>query len=296
MDGANNMVRGLLLMMGVLVMVDGNASQAAPVSMGQAQAALDKNDFKAALPILLPLAQSGDAKAQYNLGVMYAGGLGIGRDEQAAVSWYAKSAAQGYAPAQTNLGLMYEGGRGVPRDYKEAMHWYLRAAKQDNPMAQNNLGSMYLNGESVEKDYQKAVEWFQKAAERGVPAAENSLGGMYVQGLGVQKDPRKGLALIMHAAESGLQIAQANALQIMVSEAHSGDTKAMYNVAALCFRGWGGSHRPDECLQWYELAAQHGLEAARSALADIYENGKFGVPTDQAKARYWRAQINNPPK
>ncbi|MSR43556.1 MAG: hypothetical protein EXS19_05920, partial [Pedosphaera sp.] len=39
--------------------------------------------------------EKGDASAQYNLGVMYANGLGVPKDEVEAVKWYRKAADQG---------------------------------------------------------------------------------------------------------------------------------------------------------------------------------------------------------
>lgn len=41
-------------------------------------------------------------------------------------------AEQGDAIAQFNLGVMYETGQGVPQDYKTAVKWYRLAAKQGN--------------------------------------------------------------------------------------------------------------------------------------------------------------------
>ena len=53
------------------------------------------------------------------------------------------SAEQGIARAQTNLGLMYAQGKGVAQDYKTAVKWYTRAAEQENASGQTNLGTMY---------------------------------------------------------------------------------------------------------------------------------------------------------
>ena len=39
-------------------------------------------------------------------------------------------AKQGNAPAQHNLGVMYDNGQGVPQDYKEAVRWYLKSAEK----------------------------------------------------------------------------------------------------------------------------------------------------------------------
>ena len=51
------------------------------------------------------LAEQGDADAQYNLGVRYANGEGVLKDEAEAVRWYRLSADQGNADAQFNLGV-----------------------------------------------------------------------------------------------------------------------------------------------------------------------------------------------
>jgi TPR repeat protein len=60
-------------------------------------------------------AAQGDAVAQYNLGIMYAKGEGVPRDDVEAVKWYQQVAARGYAGAQYSLGVMYAKGEGVPR-------------------------------------------------------------------------------------------------------------------------------------------------------------------------------------
>ena len=48
-------------------------------------------------------------------------------------------AEQGNARAQYNLGYMYDKGQGVPQNYKTAVKWYRLAAEQGNARAQNNL-------------------------------------------------------------------------------------------------------------------------------------------------------------
>ena len=59
-------------------------------------------------------ADQGNADAQFNLGVMYAEGRGVPRDDAEAARWYRCAADQGEAAAQFNLGLMYAKGEGVP--------------------------------------------------------------------------------------------------------------------------------------------------------------------------------------
>ncbi len=120
-------------------------------------------------------AAQGLAQAQYNLGLMYAEGRGVQRDDVQAVAWYQKAAAQGLAQAQYNLGLMYAEGRGVQRDDVQAVAWYQKAAAQGFAQAQNNLGLMYAEGRGVQRDDVQAVAWLQKAAAQGFAQAQNNL-------------------------------------------------------------------------------------------------------------------------
>ena len=97
-----------------------------------------------------PLAEQGNANAQYKLGTMYDyGGL---RNNKTAVKWYTLAAEQGNTDAQNNLGGMYKKGKGVPQNYKTAVKWYRLAAEQGNANAQYNLGSIYARGEGVIQD------------------------------------------------------------------------------------------------------------------------------------------------
>ncbi|MCH7916223.1 MAG: sel1 repeat family protein [Deltaproteobacteria bacterium] len=76
-------------------------------------------------------------------------------------------AEQGDAAAQYNLGLMYDEGQGVPQDYAEAVRWYRKAAEQGDDNAQYSLGAMYLSGRGVPQDYVRAHMWFNLSAARG---------------------------------------------------------------------------------------------------------------------------------
>ncbi|MBF0140086.1 MAG: sel1 repeat family protein [Magnetococcales bacterium] len=86
-------------------------------------------------------AERGDFKAQFRLGMMYANGQGVQKDDKEAVKWLFSSAYhQGDADAQVMLGYMHEYGRGVPQSYKEAALWYAKAANQQHQKAQEELG------------------------------------------------------------------------------------------------------------------------------------------------------------
>ena len=57
-----------------------------------------------------------------------------------------QAAAQGNAAAQYNLGVMYANGEGVPKDDAQAVQWYRKAAEQGDAKAQYKLGVMDANG------------------------------------------------------------------------------------------------------------------------------------------------------
>ena len=98
-----------------------------------------KGDFRAAYEEWLPLAELGDAEAQYNLGVMFDEGAGIDRDLGKAAEWYRKAADQGFVDAQINLGMMYYHGQGFTCDHAEAAKWFRRAAGQGDREAAGYL-------------------------------------------------------------------------------------------------------------------------------------------------------------
>ena len=97
--------------------------------------AYKRGDYATALKKWRPLAEHGDANAQYDLGVMYRTGEGVLQDDTEAVRWYRLAAEQGDAGAQNNLALMYFNGRGVPKDYVQARMWATLATAQGNEQA-----------------------------------------------------------------------------------------------------------------------------------------------------------------
>jgi TPR repeat protein len=76
-------------------------------------AAYEQGNYELAFTKFKGLADSGDAEAQFNLGVMYAEGKGVIKNDAEAVRWYELAADQGLAPAQNSLGFMYAEGKGV---------------------------------------------------------------------------------------------------------------------------------------------------------------------------------------
>ena len=70
-------------------------------------AAYERKDYKTALNQFQPLAEQGNAEAQYHLGMMYATGKGVVQDYVEAAKWYRKAEEQNLRQAAVDLYLIY---------------------------------------------------------------------------------------------------------------------------------------------------------------------------------------------
>ncbi len=98
----------------------------------RADKAFQRGDYRKTAQELRYLAEHGDVRAQYDLGLLYDMGEGVPQDNREAMNWYHRAAEQGEPRAQYNLGLMYANGQGVPQDYAECYYWISLAAAQGN--------------------------------------------------------------------------------------------------------------------------------------------------------------------
>lgn len=134
--------------------------------------AYKNSDFDIALREWLPLAlEQGDANAQFYLGEIYSGGMGVIRADVQAVKWYLTAARQGHARAQSRLGDMYDRGWGVDQSYAKAFAWRLKAAEQGDIQAQYKLGFLYANGQGTARNHVQAYKWWSIATVWGDPDA-----------------------------------------------------------------------------------------------------------------------------
>jgi len=82
-----------------IILVLGLATLVEAGPLEDADAAIKRRDYATALRLIRPLAEQGDANAQYNLGVFYDNGLGVPQDKVRAYMWFNLSATQGRAGA-----------------------------------------------------------------------------------------------------------------------------------------------------------------------------------------------------
>jgi len=114
-----------------------------------------QQNYEIAAKFWKPLAQEGDCDAEYAMGLLYLGGLGVWRNYDDAFTLWKRSAGQGQAQAQVSLAIMYahdsmpytiidcRKGCGVERNLVEAYKWLSIAVEVGAPSEQE-MAANYL--------------------------------------------------------------------------------------------------------------------------------------------------------
>lgn len=120
----------------VLCLVLSLVCSVAKADLESARDLMEAGKFEDAMQALHPAARSGNAEAEELIGVMYAMGLGVERDDVRAFEWYLRASLKGHPGAQSGIGWYYEVGRGVEApDLVRAYAWYVLSAIGGDPDA-----------------------------------------------------------------------------------------------------------------------------------------------------------------
>lgn len=171
-------------------------------TLEEARQKLLQKDYAAAHAIYLSLASQNDAKACYNLGLMYQQGDGVSRNLDEAVKWYTRSADLNYAEAQYTLGSLVFQRQIQSISYPQAVDYYAQAAKRGHVKSQLNLGMLYLRGDVIAQNIPDAVYWLSLAASNRNSEAQGYLADLYQQGVGVEQSTVKAAMWLMLATQS----------------------------------------------------------------------------------------------
>lgn len=176
----------------------------ATAGLNEGLSAHDRGDYALALKELSPLAQQGQAQAQYRLGKMFNLGQGVPASKKEAARWFHLAAEQGLAEAQSALGYLCLIGEGVSQNSTLALQWTRKAAEQGNATAQFNLSQMHGDSFGIRKDPVESLKWLRKAADQRHAGALNALGALHEQGgAGVKRNPVLAYLLFDAAAAQG---------------------------------------------------------------------------------------------
>ena len=152
-----------------------SAQSSVASSLTDAYNAYINGDFDTALKLITPLAERGDAEAQFVLGYMYETGHVAPQNSTEAAKWFRKAADNDDTIAQISLGRLYEKGKGVPQDYVEAKVLYTKAAAKGSARGHFRLAGLYRFGLGMPQDLVRAHMHFNLAAAGFtiLPAREN---------------------------------------------------------------------------------------------------------------------------
>lgn len=108
-------------------------------------------DYAEAYCTLRPMAEGGNADAQYNIGWMYRNGYGLRTDDSKALDWWLQASEKGHVDASFSIGEMYSLGDGkISKDLNLAIDYYLRAALHGHEDAVSRLKLMMMgNGKTI---------------------------------------------------------------------------------------------------------------------------------------------------
>lgn len=196
------------------------AAVPAHAGLKQGLAAHDRADYATARKELTPLAEQGNAQAQYRLGKMANLGQGRPPDKKEAARRFHLAAQQGLAAAQGALGYLCLVGEGVSQNNDLALKWTRKAAAQGDATAQFNLSVMHGEPFGIQKNPAESLKWLRNAADQRHVGALNTLGSIYETGKdGARPNPVFAYALFAASAEKGDAAAavKRNALETRMS-------------------------------------------------------------------------------
>jgi len=241
------------------------------------------DDVAAALRELKPLAEQGNADAQFSLGSLYYQGRGTPQDYSEALRWMRKAAEQGHVFAQTTLGSIY--AEGVPGliqpDNPQALMWFVFAAAQGDmgamelrdAMASRMTPTQIAESQRLAREfkpqdvYTKTLQELKARGDQGDAVAQFRVGLIYYMGQGVSRDYLEALTWFKKAARQGNPYAQ-------------------FNVGYMYEKGEGTPQNYVEAANYYRQAAERGNRGAQYTLGYLYEKGQ-GVSQDEIQALMW---------
>lgn len=213
-------------------------------------------DQVAAMAILLPAAEAGNAMAQNTVGTAYMEGLGgLPVDVDLGLGYFQRSAAQDYGPAFSNLGTLYlYGAPKLEPDPTLAREYFEKAVDRGDVGSIAFLGAMWLDGRGGPASIPRAMALMQFGDAQGDAKSPYNLGHVYYQGLYVAQDLPRARAYFARAADRG-------------------QVEGLLRYGLMLEYGEGGPVDLDAAMRQYRAAIARGnLAAAMQASGIILED------------------------
>ena len=114
--------------------------------------------------------------ACHNMGLMYAYGDGVVKDDAKALEFYTKACNKNYYASCSKAAFIYEESQTVPQDMKKAFKLYNKACGGDDAFACHNVALHYSNKEGFQE---VAITLYDKACSGGYADSCIYLGRLY---------------------------------------------------------------------------------------------------------------------
>lgn len=223
-------------------------------------------DFEEAFYLFQSEAEKGNALAMFNMGRMFADGLGMEIDILKAHEWYEKALnafhrvedRKPWEYTEYRIGKMYSQGLGTEEDYEKAAYWLTPSAEERYKFAEYSLGGLYYRGQGVEQSYESAFDFYLQSAKQGFPYAEFEVAKMYRDGIGTDRNKEESDKYFYSAFIGFKRL-----------EKKSHDDKIQYGLGWMLQNGIGTEKDTREAKQYYEKSAKLGNTFACYSLAKI---------------------------
>lgn len=145
-----------LIMLAVMLFL--TALQAMAQSVSYAKSLIEQGSYLEAAKQLRPLADGGDAEAQYLAATLFFEGKGVAKNDEQGVKYATLSANQGNTSAMLLLADHYKGKGQLQKYYATLEHYVTRHPYLRKEFVGLRLAECYMRGWGVEQDEEKAWE------------------------------------------------------------------------------------------------------------------------------------------
>ncbi|MDR1166968.1 MAG: sel1 repeat family protein [Deltaproteobacteria bacterium] len=226
------------------------------------------------------------APAQFLMGIFFAEGFGVEKNDQTAFKWYLKAAEAGEPWAIAAIGVAYNNGLGVTRDFSKALEWFIKGTTVGEVFSMFSYGTILFEGVQTPKNREKGLDLIMEAASKDFSPAQIYLGRLYYIGKDIARDPDIGFNYLREASQNGDDEATAFlsyyllndanypkkvklALRFLKEEAKLGNPIALLGLAVMSASGHGLPQDGDRALTLIKISRDLGYEPAGSLLKKL---------------------------
>ncbi|MSU03160.1 MobP3 family relaxase [Tissierella pigra] len=237
-------------------------------------------DFEDAFCLFQSEAEKGNALAMFNMGRIFADGLGVEIDMEESYAWYEKALnafhkvedKKSWKYTEYRIGKMYSQGLGTEEDYEKVAYWLTLSAKERYKFAEYSLGGLYYRGQGAEQNYGRAFDLYLKSAKQGFPYADFEAAKQYYE-----KSAKLGntfacysLAKLILAEENPVEREVKKAIEYLKQASTSGNQFAQYSLGKLYLDGEYVDKDTLKAVELFKLSSEQGNEYASYQLGKLY--------------------------